>query len=337
MVKGKASEASVHWYFIGFSVFGYFVPLLLTSVLYIFLLHSLWSRKPHSLRSSTPSRIIPPFAYMTPRHRLTNGRSAGGGCYLKTISESAKSKRKVTWMVTAVILTFAVCWLPLNVTFIQTALAYRQNRPVKGSKGQAIFMIFSQVLAYSNSCANPILYAFMSSNFRKGFSRMLSVLACKISTNWNLNNNTNYNTTNNNNHAQHNQNYLLQNSLNTTNTVNNNNSNKNCSNRKIGAKNPLLDEEEEMGRFSPKISSNNVNDGFYQSGTSSTIILVAKSSNSSKQSLLVKRAPPLIVGNSTMNKFFPHPRSSKNNQDDVIVNDRDFIDNQLMHEDDVLL
>jgi hypothetical protein len=33
--------------------------------------------------------------------------------------------------------------------------------------------IFANCLAYMNSCVNPILYAFLSDNFRKGFRRLI--------------------------------------------------------------------------------------------------------------------------------------------------------------------
>lgn len=39
-----------------------------------------------------------------------------------------------------------------------------------------VLLIGAQVLAYTNSCINPILYAFLSENFRKAF---LKVIACK--------------------------------------------------------------------------------------------------------------------------------------------------------------
>ena len=35
-----------------------------------------------------------------------------------------------------------------------------------------IIQIFSHVLAYTNSCVNPILYAFLSENFRKAFRKV---------------------------------------------------------------------------------------------------------------------------------------------------------------------
>ena len=39
------------------------------------------------------------------------------------------------------------------------------------------FQIGSHVLAYSNSCVNPILYAFLSPQFRTGFRNVLSCLS----------------------------------------------------------------------------------------------------------------------------------------------------------------
>ena len=36
------------------------------------------------------------------------------------------------------------------------------------------FQILGQILAYMNSCVNPILYAFLSENFRKAFRKVVS-------------------------------------------------------------------------------------------------------------------------------------------------------------------
>lgn len=37
---------------------------------------------------------------------------------------------------------------------------------------QVILQIFSQILAYASSCINPVLYAFLSENFRKAFKKV---------------------------------------------------------------------------------------------------------------------------------------------------------------------
>ncbi|KAF6198956.1 hypothetical protein GE061_006979 [Apolygus lucorum] len=41
------------------------------------------------------------------------------------------------------------------------------------STPSVMLQIMSQVLAYLNSCVNPILYAFLSENFRKAFRKVI--------------------------------------------------------------------------------------------------------------------------------------------------------------------
>ena len=77
-------------------------------------------------------------------------------------------------MLVAIIVLFAICWGPLligNVVSafgITTTLNYAHMKHVRRAL---------HLMAYSNSCVNPIVYAFMSRNFRKCFqSTFLSLV-----------------------------------------------------------------------------------------------------------------------------------------------------------------
>lgn len=85
-------------------------------------------------------------------------------------SESIRSKRRVTRLVVIVVVIFALCWLPIQVIFMIKEFG-------KYPTDSIVFMavqIASNCLAYMNSCVNPILYAFLSDNFRKSFRKLLS-------------------------------------------------------------------------------------------------------------------------------------------------------------------
>uniref|UniRef100_A0A914UJ00 G-protein coupled receptors family 1 profile domain-containing protein n=1 Tax=Plectus sambesii TaxID=2011161 RepID=A0A914UJ00_9BILA len=153
-------------------MFGYVVPLGITCVLYYFMLRKLWyTPKPGSQTTRQPT--------------VTNaGGSGGGGGTVSSVGkgrpENIRAKRKVTRMVMGVVIAFAVCWLPLNICFFFTGVVYPKNLVGPGGKWMVIFQIFSQVLAYTNSCLNPILYAFLSDNFRKGFVRIIGYAINKL-------------------------------------------------------------------------------------------------------------------------------------------------------------
>ena len=84
-------------------------------------------------------------------------------------SESMRQKKRVTYMIIVVVVIFAVCWLPIQVIFL---LLYVFDNYPSGA-GYTAFKLFTTCLAYMNSCVDPVLYAFLSENFRKSFRKLL--------------------------------------------------------------------------------------------------------------------------------------------------------------------
>ena len=81
---------------------------------------------------------------------------------------------QVIKMLVAIMVLFAICWGPLLIENVISAsgvtdtLNYAHMKHIR----QALYL-----MAYSNSCVNPIVYAFMSRNFRKCFqSTFLSLV-----------------------------------------------------------------------------------------------------------------------------------------------------------------
>ncbi|XP_003790806.1 somatostatin receptor type 5 [Otolemur garnettii] len=79
-----------------------------------------------------------------------------------------RSERKTTRMVVVVVAVFAGCWLPFfAVNLVNLAIALPEE---PASAGLYFFVV---ILSYANSCANPILYGFLSDNFRQSFRKVL--------------------------------------------------------------------------------------------------------------------------------------------------------------------
>ncbi|KAK2185558.1 hypothetical protein NP493_228g03006 [Ridgeia piscesae] len=87
---------------------------------------------------------------------------------LSRSAESMRNKRRVTYMVVVVVVMFALCWLPVHVMFL-----IQYFGPPSQSMTFVSVRIASTCFAYMNSCINPLLYAFLSENFRKSFRRLL--------------------------------------------------------------------------------------------------------------------------------------------------------------------
>ncbi|XP_033479172.1 galanin receptor type 1b [Epinephelus lanceolatus] len=92
---------------------------------------------------------------------------------MKNMSKkSERSKRKTAQTVLLVITAFTICWMPHHIIAMWVEFG---TFPLNDAS--FAFRIVSHCLSYGNSCVNPILYAFLSENFRKACHQ---VFACRF-------------------------------------------------------------------------------------------------------------------------------------------------------------
>ncbi|XP_023170595.2 somatostatin receptor type 2 [Drosophila hydei] len=89
--------------------------------------------------------------------------------------EKKRSHRKVTKLVLTVITVYIMCWLPHWIS--QVALI--SSTPGCASRLELAVFLACGCLSYSNSAMNPILYAFLSDNFKKSFMKACTCAARK--------------------------------------------------------------------------------------------------------------------------------------------------------------
>lgn len=80
------------------------------------------------------------------------------------------ARRGVVRMLIAMVLTFAVCNLPLHARKMWQywSPTYRGDTPFS-----AVLTLLSFLSSYVNAAVDPLLYAFMSRNFRRGTRELL--------------------------------------------------------------------------------------------------------------------------------------------------------------------
>lgn len=79
--------------------------------------------------------------------------------------------RKVTYLVLTVITVYVICWLPY-----WAGQLYILGAAQATALTVTVFLL-SQLLSYANSAVNPILYAFLSDNFKKSFAKAFTCAA----------------------------------------------------------------------------------------------------------------------------------------------------------------
>ncbi|XP_033843295.1 galanin receptor type 1b [Periophthalmus magnuspinnatus] len=82
---------------------------------------------------------------------------------MKNMSKkSERSKKKTAQTVLLVVTAFSLCWMPHHIIAMWVEFG---RFPLNDAS--FAFRIVAHCLSYGNSCVNPILYAFLSENFRK--------------------------------------------------------------------------------------------------------------------------------------------------------------------------
>lgn len=132
-----------------FFAFGFALPLSVICVLYGLLLR----------------RLMRGFA--------TGGQGANNSSGQST--ENPRSKRRITRMVVIIVVIFAICWFPLQAISLSIHLGYYPDNVVFRA-----IQLASNCLAYTNSCVNPVFYAFLSKSFRKSFRDVICCLNSRL-------------------------------------------------------------------------------------------------------------------------------------------------------------
>lgn len=101
---------------------------------------------------------------------------------LRTVGPKTKSKekkrshRKVTKLVLTVITVYVLCWLPYWISQVMLITSPPEHCH---TRTEITISLLVGCLGYSNSSLNPILYAFLSDNFKKSFLKACTCAAGK--------------------------------------------------------------------------------------------------------------------------------------------------------------
>lgn len=124
-------------------VFQYFLPILLIIVCYLHIYFRLQRRKEMVERS-------------------------GNGTQRKN-----KSATRINIMLTAIVVAFALSWLPLNI--FNTVFDW--NHEALPTCSHDMIFSFCHLAAMASTCVNPIIYGFLNSNFQKQLKS--TILRCR--------------------------------------------------------------------------------------------------------------------------------------------------------------
>ncbi|XP_045542676.1 trissin receptor [Papilio machaon] len=158
----------------------YVIPLCIMTVLYTRIAVGLWQSS-HGLQQMGHTQCCGAQKNVSATNKggsskKTSQNQEGRNCYhLSHLSRNVlRARRGVVRMLIVVVLTFAVCNLPFHA---RKMWQYWSSGYQGTSDFSALLTPLTFLITYFNSGINPLLYAFLSKNFRKG---MRELLFCKF-------------------------------------------------------------------------------------------------------------------------------------------------------------
>lgn len=107
-----------------------------------------------------------------------------GFCYSQIVWRllySQSSKKQAIRLVLIVVAVFFGCWVPYNVASFFKALELMHiYKDCESSKAIRLALEVTEVIAYSHSCLNPILYVFVGEKFRRNLLKLINRAPCRL-------------------------------------------------------------------------------------------------------------------------------------------------------------
>ncbi|XP_039660866.1 C-C chemokine receptor type 1-like [Perca fluviatilis] len=107
-----------------------------------------------------------------------------GFCYSQIVwrlLHSPSSKKQAIRLVLIVVVVFFCCWIPYNIaSFFKALELLHIYTECESSKAIRLALQVTEVIAYSHSCLNPILYVFVGEKFRRHLLRLINRAPCRL-------------------------------------------------------------------------------------------------------------------------------------------------------------
>ncbi|XP_020292673.1 pyroglutamylated RFamide peptide receptor-like isoform X2 [Pseudomyrmex gracilis] len=163
----RDSEAALLWraHEVYMLVVVLLLPLIVMTFCYTTICWEIWrvmKRRHHmtSRHALNPNSLDTESIPMTQRQGGNERKSR------KDDDDESRTIKQVVKMLVAVVVLFAICWAPMLIDNVLTA--YGVFPRIKHGAHKHFNTAF-QLMAYFNSCINPIIYGFMSKHFRESF------------------------------------------------------------------------------------------------------------------------------------------------------------------------